>query len=206
MAQRMPLKAVIFDWGGVLVRTTDWRLREEWERRLGLAPGQSSAIVFGAETGYDVQLGRVSDEAHWEWVTHRLGLSSSETADFRRDFFAGDVVDSDLLAYIDRLRQAYHVGLLSNASSSARALMTERLGIIQHFNSVTISGEEGVMKPDPGIYQIALARAGARAEEAIFVDDVLVNVEAAQRLGMRGVHFTDSAGARAQLVALTGVS
>jgi putative hydrolase of the HAD superfamily len=200
------IRAVVFDWGGVLVRTSDGSLREAWERRLGLMPGQSSAIVFGVETNYDIQTGRVTDEQHWAWVRQRLGLSQRELADFRRDFFARDAVDVDLLAYIDRLRSRYTVGLLSNASSIARRLLSDKYGILDHFDSVTISSEEGVMKPDARIYQIALARAGARAEEAIFVDDVLENVLAARRLGMEGVHFVDPTAALADLAGLTGIS
>jgi epoxide hydrolase-like predicted phosphatase len=201
------IRAVIFDWGGVLVRTSDGSLREAWERRLGLSPGQSSAIVFGTETNYDVQTGRVTDEQHWAGVQQRLALSQQELADFRRDFFARDVVDVHLLQYIDRLRARYTVGLLSNASSIARRLLSDTYGgILDHFDSVTISSEEGVMKPDVRIYQIALARAGARAEEAIFVDDVLENVQAARRLGMEGVHFVDPTAALADLAGLTGIS
>jgi epoxide hydrolase-like predicted phosphatase len=204
----MMIRAVIFDWGGVLVRTADGSLREAWERRLGLALGQSAAIVFGAETNYDVQTGRVSDEEHWAWIRQRLALNQQELADFRRDFFARDAVDVELLAYIDRLRARYTVGLLSNASSNARRLLSETYGsMLDHFDSVTISSEEGVMKPDARIYEIALARAGVpRAEEAIFVDDVLENVLAARRLGMAGVHFVDPTAARAELAGLTGVS
>jgi epoxide hydrolase-like predicted phosphatase len=104
------------------------------------------------------------------------------------------------------LRSRYAVGLLSNASSIARQLLTEEYGILDQFDSVTISSEEGVMKPDARIYQIALARASVRAEEAIFVDDVLTNVEAARRLGMEGLHFVDPTATRADLARLTGIS
>ena len=77
--------------------------------------------------------------------------------------------------------------------------------MLSHFDSVTISSEEGVMKPDPAIFRTALGRAGVTAEEAVFVDDFLVNVEAARSLGIAGVHFVTSEQALAELASLTGV-
>ena len=69
----MGLKALIFDFGGVLVRTTDRSVRTRWEERLKLASGQAEYIVFGGETGWDVQLGTISDAAHWRRLGARLG-------------------------------------------------------------------------------------------------------------------------------------
>jgi glucose-1-phosphatase len=202
----MTLKAILFDWGGVLVRTHDHSLRTAWEQRLGLNAGQAEYIVFGGETGWDVQLGSISDEAHWERVQRRLGLSADEVHAFRRDFFAGDHLDSDLIAYIDRLRSHYTLGLLSNATSRARSVLAGEFDLVRHFDSVTISCEEGVMKPDVRIYQIALARAGVAPAEAVFIDDTRPNIEGAQRAGLQTVHFTDPELARRQLYALTGIA
>jgi glucose-1-phosphatase len=201
----MLLKAVIFDVGGVLVRTQDQQLRRQWERRLGLAPGEAAEIVFGGESGRAVQLGRISDAEHWSWIQSRLALGDEDLSDFRRDFFVRDHLDQSLLAYIGRLRAHYTVGLLSNASAGARQLLAQEYPILDAFDCVTISGEEGVMKPETAIYRIALGRAGARPEEALFVDDSLENVEAARSIGMQAVHFRKPRAARRELVALTGI-
>ena len=139
--------------------------------------------MFGAENGHAEQLGQWTEDEHWDWVGRRIGLSGDSLARFRRHFFANDALDTDLLAEIDRLRAAgYHLGLLSNAGGGARRIF-EQYGVLNHFDSVTISAEEGVMKPDPRIYRIALARAGVAPEEALFVDDVIENVEAARDAG-----------------------
>lgn len=202
----MTLKAVIFDLGDVLVRTIDDSLRTAWEQKLNLAPGQAEHIVFGGETGWAVQLGQISDAGHWRWIQARLNLSDEAVARFHDDFFAGDRLDRGLLAYIGRLRSRYHVGLLSNTTDRLREMLTgEPWGIIECFDSVTISAEEGVMKPDPRIYRIALARAGAQPGEALFVDDALRNIEGARACGMGTLHYVDPIAARRQLVMLTGV-
>lgn len=202
----MPVKAVIFDFGGVLVRTRSQHLRAAWEARLGLPPGTASAIVFNSDSGRAAQLGRITNAAHWCWVGEALGLQGEELARFRHDFFAEDVLDSALLAYVDRLAAAgLHVGLLSNAADNARAVFAEKYGLLAHFHSVTISAEEGVMKPDPRIFYIALARAGAQPAETVFVDDFAENVAAAQALGMIALHFSDPLAAQQELHRITGV-
>lgn len=203
----MSIKAVIFDFGGVLVRTGSQVLRRQWEQRLGLRPGEAERLVFGGETEDAVQLGRITDAAHWAWLGDRLGLAADALAQFRSDFFADDAADPALLAYIDRLRAAgLHLGILSNAGANAREIFTERYDIPRHFDAVTISGEEGFMKPDPRLYEIALARAGVQPAEAIFVDDMPRNIEAAQALGLHGVLFDDPARVIRTLAALTGVA
>ena len=200
----MSLKAVIFDFGGVLVRTHDQSLRASWERRLGLTPGGASAYVFEGEHGRAAQHGWITDADHWRWIGQQLAVDT--LAQFRADFFRHDVLDLELIAYIDRLRAAgYHLGLLSNAGDNARHIFTEVYPVLSHFDSVTTSAEEGVMKPDPRIFRVALARAGVQPYEAVFVDDVAENIEGAREVGMLGVHFRASAAAISELAALTGV-
>lgn len=200
------MRAVIFDFGGVLVRTQSQARRESWARRLNIPVRELSDVVFGVENGYAAQLGQWTDDEHWDWVGQRIGLSGSSLERFRRHFFADDVLDADLLAYADRLRASgYHMGLLSNATDIARRLLGERYGVLDHFDSVTISAEEGVMKPDRRIFGIALARADAQPHEAVFVDDFIENVDAARALGIQGVHFLEPAAARMAIADLVGI-
>ncbi len=203
----MSLRAIIFDFGGVLVRTRSQVLRSSWEQRLGLAPGEAPEIVFGGESGTAAQRGRITNETHWSWIAQRLGLTPAELSAFRRDFFAEDILDTALLAYVDCLRYAgYHLGLLSNMADNARALFGDKYGILSHFDSVTVSSEEGIMKPDSAIFEIALARAGVAPAEAVFVDDFVANVEGARQVGLLGIHFRNTQQVVAELSVLTGVT
>lgn len=74
--------------------------------------------------------------------------------------------------------------------------------IFDHFRDIIVSGVEKLVKPDATIYQLALARFGLSPGEAIFIDDSLPNVVAAQENGFVGHHFTDAAPLRAKLVDL----
>jgi epoxide hydrolase-like predicted phosphatase len=207
MSASPPLKAVIFDFGGVLVRTRSQHLRSAWEQRLGLRPGEAAELVFGGERGFAAQHGHVTEDAHWQWLGEHLGLGAEDLASLRTDFFAEDILDPGLLAYVDRLRAAgLHLGLLSSAAGNARRAFGETYDVLSHFDSVTISSEEGIMKPDPRIFAIALARARAQPQEAVFVDDFLANVEGARRAGMLAIYFRTAEQATAELAALTGVA
>ena len=69
------------------------------------------------------------------------------------------------------------------------------------FRDIVVSGEVRLLKPDPAIYWLALDRFGLRPHDALFVDDRLINVEAAEAVGMHAHLFTDADGLRLRLEA-----
>ena len=72
--------------------------------------------------------------------------------------------------------------------------------VFDHFRDIVVSGEEGMTKPDPRIYALALARFGLARGEALFIDDRADNVAAAQAAGLAGHVFNGAAGVRAALI------
>jgi HAD superfamily hydrolase (TIGR01509 family) len=193
------IKGVIFDVGGVLVRTHDQSGRRKWETRLGLKPGGMAQLVFDSQLGIRAQLGQASRQQVWNWVGDHLGLNSIELETLQRDFWSGDQVDQDLCDYIRRLRARYSTGMLSNSWARDGRAMAEYFGFADCFDVFVTSAELGVMKPEPPIYHGILERLGILPREAIFVDDFGENVEAARRLGMGAVHFVDPDQARDEL-------
>jgi len=185
----MPIKAVIFDVGGVLRRSETEEGRHKWEARLGLAEGELADIVFGSPLAWAATLGQASDAAIWEDVSTRFSLDAEQLRQLKRDFWSGDQTDEELVRYLGGLRPRRKTALLSNAWPGARRVFSERMGLADVVDEIIISAEEGVAKPDLAIYQIALRRLGVRPREAVFVDDVAANVEAARALGMHGVQF-----------------
>ena len=199
------IQTVIFDYGGVLMRTADPTPRRELERRLGLELGGASEAVFGSPLWDQAQLGRVSGAEFWADVGRRLELDDGALAEFREVFWSGDRLDEELVAFIRHLRdEGYRVALLSNAPVGLHRRL-ERLGIADAFDTIVVSGCEGLMKPDPAIFDLALERMGVRAEEAAFVDDFRENVAAAQQVGLHAVRFRGLTPLRRQLREL-GVS
>lgn len=185
-----PIRAVIFDVGGVLVRTHDQSGREFWEKRLGLSPGQAEAIVLNSEMGHRAQRGELTDEALWDWVGHHLQLGDALPA-FRDDFWRGDKVDLSLVELIRQLRRNYQTAIISNATDALLATL-DRYRLRTEFDVIVGSAYEGVMKPNPAIYHAALGRLGRAPEETVFIDDAPANVAGARSLGMNAILFAPS--------------
>ncbi len=201
------LKAIIFDVGGVLIRTQSWAGREKWADRLGLDSWDFENFVFGGESGLQSQLGQKSFEAHWQYLGEHFELTPSDLTQMRHDFFAGDVLNETLLKHIQRLRQAGYIsGLLSNFSDGARSLWSEVFPFTEYFDGIIISAEVGVMKPDSKIYYLALESVGVKPEEALFIDDFIENIEGAKQVGLQTIHFTNPEIVQQQLAKVTGVN
>ncbi len=183
------IKALIFDVGGVLLRTEDFTGRRKWEARFGLGDWQLAEAVFDNPEANAATLGQATEAEVWESVRRRFGLTADELAELRRDFWGGDRFDDQLLDWVAGMRRRYRTGILSNAWGGARKFLTSQPEIAAAFDELVISAEEGLRKPQPEIYDRALKRLKVAAGEAVFVDDMLENVEAARRIGMAGIHF-----------------
>ncbi|MCB8967866.1 MAG: HAD family phosphatase [Ardenticatenaceae bacterium] len=196
------IQAVIFDFGGVLVRTPDRSSRKQWEDKLGLAEWESEQIVFNSEMGIKAQCGEVSDAALWQWVGARLALSADELAAFQEAFWAGDVLDTALIDAIRGLRPFYQTAIISNAADGLRQALHTTYPIADAFDLIVVSAEEKVMKPKPDIYLRTLERLGRQPEEAVFIDDFAHNIAAARQLGMAAIHYQPGTDMKAELAAL----
>ena len=196
------IKAVIFDFGGVLLRTESLDGRLHWEQKLGLGYRQAEEIVFNSEMGRKAQHGEISYAELWQWVGAHFGISALDLQQFEVDFWAGDVLDTQLVELIRGLRPFYQTALISNAFNDLRDALVNQFGIADAFDVIVISSEEGVMKPNPGLYQIALERLGVQANEAVFIDDFQHNIAGAKAVGMAGIHFTPDIDLTAELIRL----
>jgi epoxide hydrolase-like predicted phosphatase len=184
----MVTRAVIFDWGGVLMRTIDASGRRKWERKLGLPLHAVDRVVHGSRSWKQAQSGIISDDEYWADVADQLGLDNAALVEFRHDYFRGDQLDRDMLRYIDALRPRFKTALLSNASPQLQDLLDE-LGATAVFDVIVISGLVGVQKPDPAIYHLVLERLSLPPNETVFVDDFIENIHGARAVGMRTLHF-----------------
>jgi putative hydrolase of the HAD superfamily len=90
-------------------------------------------------------------------------------------------------------REGHRMALLTNNVREWEHLWRSMLPVDEIFELVIDSGFVGMRKPDPGIYELTVARlSGINPDDCLFVDDLLVNVEAAQAIGMAAVHFRDN--------------
>ncbi|MEN4011834.1 MAG: HAD family phosphatase [Bellilinea sp.] len=195
------IKAVIFDMGGVLLRTENSQPREQLAERLGISREVLEKAVFHSPSSRRAEVGEISEEEHWRLVFDELGIAPEERLAFRQAFWSGDRMDYDLINLLRSLRQRYRTGLLSNAWSGARAAIEARTPFLDVFDVSLFSAEVGLRKPDERFYLEILNRLDATPGEAIFVDDYQPNITAARSLGMRAIHFLTPMQAREELLA-----
>ena len=207
----MAIRAVISDFGGVLT-----------------TPLLGSFLAFQDETGISAEaLGRAmqriaeSEGEHPLFELERGRLAESEFLDLLREQLAPELGHEPELhrfseiyfealdpnqPMIDLMRdlkgRGYRMALLTNNVREWEPLWRAMLPVDEIFEVVVDSAFVGIRKPEPGIYELTLARLGDPAPgECLFVDDVEVNIEAARKLGLAAVHFRDNDQAIAEIEA-----
>ena len=184
------MRGVIFDWGGVIVKTVDQTPRYAWEQRLGLQTGSLEAAIHGSEAWRSVQVGRMSPQQFWSEVARDLRLDPELIPELRYDFYREDRLDRGLIELIRALRaKDIIIGLLSNNSLE---LLTEidALRLRSFFDSIVISAQIGVMKPAAAAYEAILRELRIPAHLAVMIDDFAENIRGARATGMEAIHYT----------------
>ena len=195
----MAIQAVIWDIGGVLVRTEDYAPRQRLAERLGLSREALESLVFGGEMGQKAQLGVISAQELLTFVCREVGYPVDEAARFEQEFFAGDQVDEELVNYIRFLKGHYRTGIISNAWDDVRPMIEGGWDIADAFDQIVLSAEAKLGKPDARIYHLALEKLQVSPEEAVFIDDFARNIEGAQTVGIYAIQFRTSQQVRTEL-------
>ncbi|MFE6049159.1 HAD family hydrolase [Kitasatospora sp. NPDC056446] len=197
--------AVLCDLDGV-IRHYDLADVRRLERIAGLPEGATAEIAFAPERDLPLLLGRVS-RAQWtasiaEALTRRIPARQAgalATAFAHAPFRA----DGAVVELIRGLRGKVPVVVVTNATvwlDEDLAL----LGLTDLADHVVNSSRVGIAKPDPGIYRIAVERAGVPAGRCLFVDDNQANIDAARAAGMTAVLYRDPSDLRRALAPVLG--
>ena len=97
---------------------------------------------------------------------------------------------SGTLALIAQLQEkGYKLYALTNWAHETFIYAETNFTWLNNFIDIVVSGRENVVKPDPRIFQLLLNRNNLKAEESVFIDDSLANVNAARELGFTAIHF-----------------
>lgn len=193
---------IIFDLGGVLIDwnpeyvfrkvipdeqrrqyffenvcTHDWNVEQDAGRRIA----DATQMLVGQFPDWESEIRAYYDR--WEEM---LGGPIHDTVDLLREL--RDQGQNRLLA-------------LTNWSDETFPVALARYDFLHWFEGIVVSGQEKTRKPFPQIYQTLLDRFGVDPTHAIFIDDGIKNVEAAEKLGIKGIHFQGAAALRKQLQA-----
>jgi len=193
------IKAVIFDFGRVISAPKPPSLFRKYEDDLGLAAGTINSIMFGSQAWQEVLVGHITSDEYWRRVGPVLGLHTAEAiAAFRRRYGQDEAINQPVLDIIQRLHGQYKLAVLSNSPPGLSQWLAD-WGLLDWFEVVVCSGDEGVVKPDPTIFHLVLTRLGVAPAEAVFVDDTLGHVQAARGLGLHGLHYATAKSFEAKL-------
>lgn len=150
------------------VCTFDWNEAQDGGRLIA----EANELLIGQFPQHREQI-----LAYYERWPEMLGGPIQETVDILRE-----LKDSG----------KYKLYALTNWSAETFPIALERFGFLQWFDGIVVSGTEKMRKPDPAFYRLLLDRYAVKADEALFIDDNLRNVRAAEAMGIRSVQFTSA--------------
>ena len=195
----MTIKTIYFDYGGVIYKTPSMEGLNRWKSILGLTdePEIAEMLENPNESQFvkDMCLGKIPEDQVWTMMAEKWHIKPSLIRRLRRVMVSKRRLNKPIVNLMAELSDHYQTAILSNAGDQTRELMEEVFHLDQYVDEIIISAEEGVIKPDPKIYSIALERLNAAPESSLFIDDYLENVLAAREFGMKAVHFIDNAQA-----------
>jgi putative hydrolase of the HAD superfamily len=205
-SDRRQYEGLLLDMGGVL--TTDFFASISAHcRRLGLPPDRFREVVSSDPTGrrlyHQIERGEISQATFERAIAERLGV---ESRGLLRGFLADARPNHAMINAADRARAVgIRTGVITNSWGTEPYNPYESYGLAERFDVVVISGEVGLRKPEPAIYELAAERLGLPPSACVYVDDIERNLPAARTLGMATIHHVNNAETLNQLERLLGL-
>jgi putative hydrolase of the HAD superfamily len=172
-------------------------------RITGLTVEQFEKLYWADRHAYDE--GKLSGVTFWQKFAadNRLPLTQEQLDElYRLDAQMWTASDAAMLAWHDQLKASgIRTAILSNMGDSVLENIEREFAWIHGFDALVWSFQVGVAKPDEEIYRHALDKLGTQPEEALFLDDKQVNIDAARVLGIEGLLFTNIDQLRSDLAA-----
>jgi putative hydrolase of the HAD superfamily len=199
-------KGLLVDFGGVLTSNIFDSFAAFCDAE-GLSPDRVRDAFRNDEDGrqllFDLELGKLEEPEFETRFAELLGLAPERADGLIERLFGGMRPDRDMeMAVVMAKRQGVRTGLISNSWGSGRYELDR---FPELFDAWVISGEVGLRKPDPAIYELGAERIGLPPDECVFVDDLPGNLKPARAMGMATVHHTTAEETIPQLEKLLDV-
>lgn len=195
----MALETLIFDLGRTIVPFHPERGLAEWSRLSGLAPEEAKRRMQATGLPVKYERGEVPTAEFVAGIGAALGIAPEreEFAMAWSAIFAPEILIPE--EWIAEWGERYRLVLLSNTNDLHFEFIRERYPVLRHFDEYVLSYRVGALKPEPAIYEAAIAAAGCAPEQCFFADDVEEFVVGARGHGIDAVQFQDAAQVRAEL-------
>ena len=200
-----PIKAVIFDMGGILEPPFDDALFPELARMLGMPEPQLRRER--SVDGLALTLGRMTLREFYARVSREAGSPVEADAAVARHLAvyeaATGTLDAGVLALVQALRGRHVVACLTNTEVEVGRFNRDR-GLYRAFDRAFLSTELGLHKPELAIFDRVMAELGVAPAEAVFTDDKLDNVVGARAAGLHAIQYRDLSSFSTELEDLVG--
>lgn len=198
----MAIRAVVFDYGMVLTDAQEPVAHAKLREITGLPAERFEALYWADRHAYDE--GKLTGLEFWQKLLRAAGLEVAEgTAEELNlwDARMWTTENPEMLRWqLELKRRGFLTAILSNMGDNVLENMKREFDWLSRFDVLVWSYQLRMAKPEAAIYQHVVKELGIGAEEALFVDDKLVNIEAARALGMKAIQFWSVAKLRADLV------
>ncbi len=183
-----PIKAVIWDLAGVVLHTVKGTFNSLLAERLG-APISEIERLFSTKENDLWDIDEMDDDAFYTFLLNELKMPMKKKPIIRKFVLEDFYIDREILTYIKKIRKSFTTVLLTNFPAHVHDFMKTDWIVDGAFDHMIASCDVKLLKPDPAIYTLTLARIGCLAEESVFIDDREINVKAAQDLGINGIVY-----------------
>ncbi|HUP87098.1 MAG TPA: HAD-IA family hydrolase [Acidimicrobiales bacterium] len=207
------LKAVLWDFGGVIL-SSPFEAFGRYEKANGLPKDFIRTLnATNPDTNAWAKFERSEvsfDEFCYLFEAEAMALGQTFVAREVMPLLAGEI-RPEMVEALRRCRQRFKTACLTNNvvgfnDFPERARATGRDEVLSLFDAVIESSKVGCRKPDPRFYEIACDTLGIEPPEAVFLDDLGINLKPARELGMRTIKVTEPSLALAELEAIVGFS
>ncbi|MDB5310942.1 MAG: yihX [Gemmataceae bacterium] len=198
------IKTIFFDFGNVIAFFDHGRAVAELVRFTDMPPVELALALYGGPIADDYECGTISTAEYVReaLLNGRLGCTDVEFLSYYHDIFWEN---TEVCELIPMLKPRYRLVLASNTNEAHFLRYTrDYADVLAHFDHLVVSHHAGARKPHPEFFAYAKQFAHADPAECVFVDDLPVNVEAADRAGLRGVTYTPD-GTLAEKLRAAGV-
>jgi epoxide hydrolase-like predicted phosphatase len=183
----MAIKAVIFDFGGVL--TTNITSRFTYALYRGTKYHRKPEPKAFLNILHKFSKGKISEREFFEKTSKIIGKDEKKIRDVWQGILHKSKYRKEMFILIEKLREnGYKVAVLSNTNPTHQQHYSKR-GDYDHFHVKILSNLVGYRKPSKAIYKLALRKLKIRPEEAVFIDDLKRNILPARRIGINVIYY-----------------
>lgn len=189
------IKAIIFDLGGVYFNSLSTKqIISSFIKKTKLSKKVIFSLLLNIKKQkklkkkiHDFNLGKIKENSLWKYVRNITGIKKTDK-ELTEIILSNYKPIKSVQNLVKRLRKKYKIALLTN-NNIWLDVLNERYNFYKNFDEIISSHSVQLAKPHVRIYRLMLKKLKLKPNECIFVDDKKINVEAAVKIGMKGIVF-----------------